>query len=249
MQCQAAARCSKKVNPAGSLAVKEAWLAAMVRVQDHLTLISSLSLSVSQCTILWPCALRCLFSSNQVAEGVCVWICVCLNTLHRLRTYLREKEKEADTDREAEPGCCKRVSPSARRGERYLRRILTLRSWMGLWEQNPDSSWGRKHIPILLELFLWLGRQIVQTPPAPPHTLYVSGWRRGLHWMAGLWELALLSPTNLLSSEIVCNLLTPCIDTHTQTPHSSGSPHSWRYSGTTDEHRKWSCSARMEKKG
>lgn len=45
---------------------------------------------------------------------------------------------------------------------------------MRLWEQNPDSSWGRKHIPILLELFLWLGRQIVAPPsPPPPHTPFM----------------------------------------------------------------------------
>lgn len=117
-------------------------------------------------------SLWCLFSSDQVAEGVCVWICVCLSILHNLRTYLRKKEKEADTDWEPEPGCCNRVS-SAWRGERYLRWILTLWSWMGLWEQNLDSSWGRKHIPILLELFLWLGRQIVAPPPSPPHTPFM----------------------------------------------------------------------------
>lgn len=99
--------------------------------------------------------------------------------------------------------------------------------------------------------FCGLGRQIVPptipatpTPPPPPsHTLYVSGWRRGLQWMARLWELTLLSPTNLLSSEIVCNLLTACIDTHTQTPHSAGAPHSWLWKRMTDDHRKWACSA------
>ncbi len=122
MRCQAAAHCPKKINPAGSLAVREARLAAIVQVQDHLTLVSSPSLSVSpkqrQHALFFnglfdpalSVSLWCLFSSNQVAEGVCVWICVCLNTPHRLRTYLRKKEKEADTDRETEPGCCNRVS-------------------------------------------------------------------------------------------------------------------------------------------
>lgn len=128
MQCQAAAHCPKKINPAGSLAVREARLAAIVQVQDHLTLISPLSLSASPNSVsmhyfvidcLTLCSqslsLWCLFSSNQVAEGVCVWICVCLNTRHRLRTYLRKKEKEADTDRETGPGCCNRVSSGLER--------------------------------------------------------------------------------------------------------------------------------------
>lgn len=45
MQCQAAAHCPKKINPVGSLAVREAGLAAIVQQRDHLTLISSPSLS------------------------------------------------------------------------------------------------------------------------------------------------------------------------------------------------------------
>lgn len=45
---------------------------------------------------------------------------------------------------------------------------------MGLWEQNPDSSWGRKHIPILLELFSVAGKtNSGPSSPSPPHPLCV----------------------------------------------------------------------------
>lgn len=92
MQCQAAARCPKKINPVRSLAVREAWLAAIVR--EHLTLSHQ---TVSACTVLIDCLTLCSQSLSAARLAQTKWqkvcACVCLNTLHRLRTYLRQKER------------------------------------------------------------------------------------------------------------------------------------------------------------
>lgn len=106
--CQVAAH-PWKINPAGRLA-GEGGLGWRPLCEDRLTLPLTVGLT-KQCAPfcnrlldpVLPFLLRCPFSSNQVAEGVC-GICVCLNTPHRLKTYLRENERGPDTDRKAEPG-------------------------------------------------------------------------------------------------------------------------------------------------
>lgn len=154
----------------GSLAAREARSAAFCSSAR-----SSRTSSRQNTALLF--SYWCLFNLNPVAQGVCVcvWICVCFNTRHRLKTHLREKAGEAAPDREAvssgggsslgaqSPGSagfsrCKVGWSSGSRAPGQLMRS----------ETHPDSAGA-------FSVAVKTNSGPCFPPPSPSHTLYVSG--------------------------------------------------------------------------
>lgn len=134
MQCQAPAL-PKKILSVGSLAARETRSAAFC--SSARSSCTSSHQNTASLFSYWY-----LFNLNPVAQGVCVCVyarvCVCarFNTRRRLKTHLREKAGEAAPDREAVSSG--RQQPGG--AEPRLCWILTLQSWMELWEQSPRTA-------------------------------------------------------------------------------------------------------------
>lgn len=104
MQCQVTAH-PKKINPVGHLAVTKTRLAAMFerRIISQSVSPGTVHFFVIGCLTLCSHFLSDVYLDKTNWQKVCVCGFECLNTQHRLKTYLREKEGEADTDSETVP--------------------------------------------------------------------------------------------------------------------------------------------------